>query len=41
MGYTTKTMRKEYSDRDVFHKSCDGLEKFQNVFTPTWNTVIT
>lgn len=40
MKYTTKTMRKAYTGRDVYRKFGDGLEKFQNVFTPTWNKVI-
>ena len=40
MRFTTKTMRKEYSGRDVFRKFGDGLQIFQNVFNPTWNVVI-
>ena len=40
MRYTTKTLRKEYSGRDVYRKFSNGLDKFQNVFTPTWNAVL-
>ena len=40
MMYTTKTLRKEYTGRDVYRKFSDGLEKFQNVFMPTWNAVL-
>lgn len=40
MQYTTKTMRKKFNGRDVYRKFTDGLEKFQNVFTPTWNAVL-
>ena len=40
LRYTTKTMRKEYSGRDVFRKFCDGLQVFQNTFTPIWNEVL-
>ena len=40
MKYTTKTLRKEYSGRDVYLKFTDDLEKFQNVFMSTWNAVL-
>ena len=40
LQYTTKTMRKEYSGHDVFRKFCDGLQVFQNTFTPIWNAVL-
>ena len=40
LQYTTKTLRKTYSGRDVYRKFADGLEKFQNVFTPLWNQVL-
>ena len=40
MRFTTKTMRKEYSDRDVFRKFCDSLAFFQNEFNPIWNAMI-
>ena len=40
MKYTTKTMRKKYSGRDVYRKFSDGLEKIQNVFMPTWKAVL-
>lgn len=40
MRYTTKTMRKEYSGRDVFRRFNEGLQVFQNTFTPIWNSVL-
>ena len=40
LRYTTKTMRKDYSGHDVSRKFCDGLQVFQNTFTPIWNAVL-
>ena len=40
LRYTTKTMKREFGGRDIYRRFNDGLQVFQNTFTPIWNAVI-
>ena len=38
--YTTRTMKKEFTARDIYRRFNQGLTMFQNSFNPVWNQVL-
>ena len=40
LRYTTKTMTREYTGRGLFRQFDNGLQIFQNHFTPMWNKLL-